>query len=339
MVKHRYDDPNCFVLRLLQSAAMVGGRDAEVIVGSVYRKAGVLRVAVAVRFFVDEPGRYGELPSLLKALTKPEQPLNADGYLAAGMQAVMPLMEDGFQFMHLRGEKRETLTWTAQGCQVQRQFSAHASNLQSEFRLSQRLPQPEKKSFLRRFWDLLGSPTPLIDIASLLPRLITLPLEFRLGAAHIRTPNVQRLGSSEAPRVMQLAPKKIFDVGFWVRGQTNESIVLDLEGCVTRYDSKTEFLRCSLYAQLSAEKSCRFHWVEAGVVVETEEVPVTEFAFEAWVTTTGLQSDLSGFKVVKNDAHRKKVVEVQELAGLHLGDKAQEWLAQQDSGYRDTDIM
>jgi hypothetical protein len=327
MVKYRYTDPTFFVLRLLQSAAVLGARSVQIETGLDQ---------FSLKFSLDEPGRYGELAILLKGLTQPDHSSDANGYLVAGLQAALPFIKHGFEWSHLRGIRKESIIWNQEGCQVLRRFNAHASPNRSEFRFRQ-TREIRRVKFLAKFWGFLrsGEGEALVDPKTLRPRISPAPIDITMNKQSIPHLGWEGIG------LLQLAPRKILDVGFWVvRRLDGCQVYLDPEGQPTATLPPGETLRCSHYFRESEQGTgSRIHWVTDGIVVETEEIAGETFEVEGWITTTGLQTDLSGFKVVKNENHSERLEQAIRSAKQHLAPRRDEWHEEHEGGYQDTDLL
>ena len=345
MLKHRYPEPECFVLRLLQSAAVVGAKEALVIVG---RDLDYL-----VSFTVDEPGRYASLPVILEGLTRSAHSRCAEGYLLEGIQAAMSLSGSGFEWSQLRGERKDILSWTAESSEVSRTFKAHAPPNETKFRLLGFRQRIRKTHFFARVFDFLSNSW-LLEIGNLRPRLAAFPVNLRLyqtgnpydgliqniDLSHLKEePNLAN-APSDLLTLVKLGPKKVIDIGILVARVTENQIVIDEAGEPVQSGSLQSRFRASCVIRwMPRMDMCRLHWVEAGVILETETLKVDGFGHEAWVSVHGLKTDLSGFKVVRNDQYHERVKEVKQLVEAHLAGPVKEWLTSADTGYRDSDFL
>lgn len=261
MRRYRFDDPNSHLLYAVRSAVLAGGRDM-----TISSPAGCFKI----RFFLDEPGRYGQMASLVKSLAQVEIEDSLNAQLTLALQGALNLCPNGAEWIHIRGRKRETLWCGPAGVHIERNFTAHADPLESEFRFVESWrpsgvqlhgKMPGLLEFLWHLFFPSSSKTRLQErLENLRQRLRVLPLEVKIFGQPI-----ERIGEIEKPQVLQLAKKRVLQRGFWVIKN-----------------------------------------------------PVHQLYLDASVSADGLSTDLSGLKLIRDEALRARISEIHELAKRRL---------------------
>lgn len=311
MRRYRFEDPNSHLLYAVRSAVLAGGRDM-----TISSPAG----SFGIRFFVDEPGRYGQIASIVKSLAQVEIEDSLNAQLTLALQGALNLCPHGAEWIHIRGKKRETMWCGPEGIHLQRKFTAHSNPLESEFRFvekrvgSSRLEKMRRGSFLEKFWFFLTyrqSEDVLSRLSNLRTRLPVVPLRLHFSG----TP-AERIGGAERKQVLQLARKRVLQRGFWVIKNPAYQIYLDATGQEVK-EPKGEFARC-FHCLMEGEEKTTLHWVLDGIILESEELNPAGPHFEAWVSADGLSTDLSGLKLIRDEALRARISEIHELAKSRL---------------------
>lgn len=296
--KFQLQDPNFFVLKLLQSATVVGARNLTLKLG---------RDALELSFTLDEPGRYGELNRLVVGLSKPPSGHSEMDYLISGLQASLAAEASEVRWSHLRGQKLEVALCSVNGVELQRRFDRSATPGLSQFRFQMKRKKPQG------FWAALrGSRRIRLETYSaVLERCGLLPLDFTVDGRP-----VERLTLKATPILIETAPRRALDQGFLIRLPTSRNrrgiTVVDSRGR-PQTTKPGELLRCRTV--VAPSRGGKLHWVKDGVIISSETTsPNTLLNQTAWLSATQLRTDLSGFEVVRNSALEAELKRISILA-------------------------
>lgn len=292
MRQYQMADRSFYLLRLMQSAAVLGGRHLELKLGSD---------RVSFEFSVDEPGRYGELWRLLQGMSEFASGRSALDHLISGLQAALVTEPRSLQWRHLRGQKLEIADCSKDGVKLQRRFDGQGEARVSRFSFS--LKGSSQGRGWARWLPFLRQRTHTHAVVC--QRCLSLPTEIQLDGRPL-----ERLGHKvRGWQVAQAAPRRSEELGFFANLK-GDPVLLDQRGEPTRQSPS----RFSLYATGSSGHST-VHWVRDGVVVSVENLSPAQIRipFLAWIGADTLKTDISGFQVVHN---KEREARLQQLYSI-----------------------
>lgn len=324
--RYQFEDPLLCLLRVLQCAATIGGRRVDLRIKGAHQE---------LSFEVEDPGSFGMASSLLLALAKPPGTRNPIEHLASAVQGTLGLGALETCWIHEAPHKREEIRFAENGVKVSQRFERERNAPQGvaamkPSRFILRVNYPESgRNWLQRVWDILVSRPKRHKLFE--ERALTLPTELSLGGKPVK-----RLGEESFNQVCTLAGKRVLELGFRVRSlQPSRLLVADGRGGGITSAPDSDF-RCSLFARprVAEGNILEVRFVREGVVVHTESVTSFEAPCQVWVDASTLQTDLSGLRLVKDQAFEDKLREIQSFA-RHWKTR----LELIDSGYRDSDLI